>query len=170
MRPNSGILCVSLLLLLGGCHLGHHTTTNARKDVDAIKARYAQWKRAFEARDVNGVMALYAPDVVAYDAVPPLQFIGADDYRKDYATAFARFSEPPKISIPRIHIEQSGNIAFAFGLERLRATTTAGKAVDIWVRFTDGWERRNGQWVIAHEHVSVPVDMATGKARLDLTP
>jgi ketosteroid isomerase-like protein len=40
----------------------------------------------------------------------------------------------------------------------------------MWLRFTDGWKRSNGRWVVAHEHVSVPVDLATGKARLDLTP
>ena len=169
MRPNAGILLTSLLLL-GGCHLGRHTTINARKDVDAIKARYAQWKHAFEGRDVNGIMAIYAPDVVAYDVVPPLQFVGADDYRKDYSTLFGQFKGPLKITIPRVHIEQSGNIAFAFGFERLRATTAKGENVDMWLRFSDGWEHRNGQWVIAHEHVSVPVDLATGKARLDLTP
>jgi ketosteroid isomerase-like protein len=47
---------------------------------------------------------------------------------------------------------------------------TNGTDVDMWLRFTDGWKRQNGQWLIEHEHVSVPVDMATGRARLDLTP
>lgn len=168
LQMRAGLYCC--LILLAGCHAGHRTGVNSRKDIDEIKAGYANWKHAFEAKDLNGVMAVYAPEVVAYDLVPPLQFDGADDYRKDYAALFAQFSGPLKVSVPRIHIEQSGNVAFAFGLERLRGTTSDGKPVDMWVRFSDGWERRNGQWVIAHEHVSVPVDIATGKARLDLTP
>jgi ketosteroid isomerase-like protein len=169
MRARSPLL-YSCFALLGACHIGHHTSTNARKDVDEIKAGYAGWKKAFEAKDLNGVMALYAPEVVAYDLVPPLQYDGADDYRKDYANLFAQFNGPIKVSIPRIHIEQSGTVAFAFGLERVRGTTADGKPIDMWMRFTDGWERRNGEWLIAHEHVSVPVDVATGKVRLDLTP
>ena len=169
MRARCQLLC-SCFVLLAGCHVGHRSGTNSRKDVDEIKARYASWKHAFEAKDLNGVMAVYAPEVVAYDLVPPLQFAGADDYRKDYATLFAQFSGPLKVSMPRVHIEQSGNVAFAFGLERLRATSSDGKPVDMWIRFTDGWEHRNGEWLITHEHVSVPVDMTSGKARVDLTP
>lgn len=159
-----------ILLLLGGCHLGHHQAVNSRKDVDQIKAQYAGWERAFAARDINRVMALYAPDVVAYDVAPPLQFVGADDYRKDYETLFGQFKGPLKVTIPNIHVEQSGAVAFAFGLERLRGTTSDGTSVDMWLRFTDGWKREKGHWLVVHEHVSVPVDMTSGKARLDLTP
>jgi len=168
MRARYALLCASLLL--AGCRFGHHAEANSRKDVDAIKDRYAEWKRAFEARDLNGIMAVYAPDVVAYDIVPPLQFVGADAYRKDYSDFLAQFKGPIRVSDGNIHVEQSGDVAFAFGLERLRGTTTDGKPVDMWLRFTDGWKRGKGQWLVAHEHVSVPVDMATGKARLDLTP
>lgn len=157
-------------LLLGGCHVGHHQAINSRKAIDAIKARYSDWERAFAAKDLNGVMALYAPDVIAYDIAPPLQFVGAEDYRKDYATFFAAFKGPLKITDPRVRVEQSGAVAFAFGLERLRGTMANGTRVDMWVRFTDGWKLENGRWLVVHEHVSVPVDLTSGKARLDLTP
>jgi ketosteroid isomerase-like protein len=168
MRARTKILSV-LLVLLVGCR-AHQASSNARKDVDAIKARYSAWKDAFEARDLNGIMAIYSPDVLAYDAVPPLQFSGADAYRKDYETFLAQFEGPVRVTIPHVHVEQSGLVAYAFGLERMRGTMTNGRPVDIWLRFTDGWKRENGRWLIEHEHVSVPVDMATGKARLDLTP
>lgn len=159
----------ALLVLLAGCH-AHQPSSNARKDVDAIKARYSAWKDAFAARDLNGIMAIYSPDVLAYDADPPLQLSGAAAYRKDYETFLAQFEGPVRVTIPHVHVEQSGLVAYAFGLERLRGTMTNRKRIDIWLRFTDGWKRENGVWLIEHEHVSVPVDMATGQARLDLTP
>lgn len=168
MRVSRNFACVSLILLVG-CHADHQSM-NSRKEVDAIKARYREWKHAFEARDVKAVMAIYAPDVVAYDLVPPLQLIGSDAYRQDYSNFFAEFKGPIRVSYQNIDVEQSGDIAFAFGLERLRGTLAGGKPVDMWIRFSDGWRRQNGQWSVAHEHVSVPVDMATGKARSDLTP
>jgi len=34
---------------------------------------------------------------------------------------------------------------------------------ELTVRVTDGYKRVNGQWLIAHEHVSIPVDLATLK-------
>jgi ketosteroid isomerase-like protein len=169
MRARHAVL-FTFGLLLGGCHVDHHHGINSRKDIDEIKARYSDWERAFAAKDLNGVMALYAPDVIAYDIVPPLQFVGAEDYRKDYATFFGGFNGPLKITDPSIHVEQSGAVAFAFGLERLRGTTASGARVDMWVRFTDGWKLENGRWLVVHEHVSVPVDLTSAKARLDLTP
>jgi ketosteroid isomerase-like protein len=167
--PSRMKLLSTTLVLLAGCH-AHQASSNARRDVDAIKAKYSAWKQAFEARDVNKIMAIYSPDVISYDAVPPLQFSGAAAYRKDYETFLAQFKGPVRVTIPHVHVEQSGPVAYAFGLERLRGTTMGGTNVDMWLRFTDGWKRQDGQWLIEHEHVSVPVDMGTGKARLDLTP
>jgi ketosteroid isomerase-like protein len=169
MRAGFKLLCASSMLL-AGCRFGHHQESNSRQAIDSIKARYAAWQKAFEARDLNGIMAIYAPNVVAYDVVPPLQFNGTDAYRKDYSNFFAEFKGPIRVTDPDIHVEQSGDTAYAFGLERLRGTLADGTPIDFWVRFTDGWKRDKGQWFVEHEHVSVPVDMATGKARLDLTP
>ncbi len=168
MRVSRNLACV-LLILLVGCRADHQSM-NSRRDVDAIKAGYREWKHGFEARDVRGVMAIYAPDVVAYDLVPPLQLIGSDAYRQSYSNFFAEFKGPIRVSYQNIDVEQSGDIAFAFGLERLRGTLADGKPVDMWIRFSGGWRRENGQWRVVHEHVSVPVDMTTGKARSDLTP
>lgn len=39
--------------------------------------------------------------------------------------------------------------------------------MEVTVRVTDGYKKINGQWLISHEHVSVPVDLATMKPDLD---
>jgi ketosteroid isomerase-like protein len=38
------------------------------------------------------------------------------------------------------------------------------------MRLTDVYRRINGQWLIEHEHVSVPVDLDTGKPDLASKP
>ena len=43
-------------------------------------------------------------------------------------------------------------------------TTSFVAPADRWVRVTDGYRKVGGKWLIALEHVSVPVDMASGKA------
>jgi hypothetical protein len=45
-----------------------------------------------------------------------------------------------------------------------------GKKMDLTVRIIDGYKRINGQWRSAHEQVSVPVDVLTGKADLTSKP
>jgi ketosteroid isomerase-like protein len=45
-----------------------------------------------------------------------------------------------------------------------------GQPIDMVVRVTDGYRKVDGNWLIAHEHVSVPVDFATGKPDLMSKP
>ena len=37
-------------------------------------------------------------------------------------------------------------------------------------RVTDGYRKINGKWLITLEHVSVPVDLETGKADINSKP
>ena len=46
----------------------------------------------------------------------------------------------------------------------------SGKDSDAWVRSTVCYRKIDGKWMVAHEHVSVPYDMETGKAAVDLKP
>ena len=42
--------------------------------------------------------------------------------------------------------------------------------MDMWIRATSGLRKIKGKWLIVHDHVSVPADMATGKSAMDLKP
>ena len=160
------------LAMLAGCK-GSNAKEESKADVaDQINQRLTQWQKAFEAKDVSGVMAVYAlgDAVTAYDIVPPLQYKGADAYRKDYAEFFGQFDGPLHVEIRDNHIETGGNIALAYGLERISGKLKSGQPVDMWLRYTSGFKRIGGQWRDVHDHVSVPVDMKSGKAMLDLKP
>jgi ketosteroid isomerase-like protein len=168
MRAKFMMICAAGLLA-GGCMKDRpkDQSAEAKKQIQQL---FVTWAKAFEAKDVNGVMAMYAPNVTAFDIVPPLKFGGADAYRTDYSQFFGQFSGPLHVETPDMHIEVGGDTAFAFGLERLTGKTSSGAAVDMWLRYTEGLKRVDGQWRVVHEHISVPIDMATGKARMDLKP
>jgi ketosteroid isomerase-like protein len=138
----------------------------------AINQLFANWQKAFEAKDVDGVMAMYAKGdaLTAYDIVPPLQYKGADAYRKDYADFFGQFDGPLHFEFGDSHLEVSGDLALAYGLEHISGKLKSGKPADIWLRYTGGFKKIDGQWRDIHDHVSVPVDIDTGKAMLDLKP
>jgi hypothetical protein len=36
--------------------------------------------------------------------------------------------------------------------------------------WTAGYRRTNGKWLLVHEQASVPIDLKSGKAMLDLRP
>lgn len=145
---------------------------NVAAETQAINQLFANWQKAFEAKDVDGVMAMYASGdaVTAYDIVPPLQYKGADAYRKDYAEFFAQFDGPLHVEIRDMHVEVGGDVALAYGLERISGKLKSGKPADIWLRYTAGLKKIDGQWRDIHDHVSVPADIDTGKAMLDLKP
>jgi hypothetical protein len=57
--------------------------------------------------------------------------------------------------------------------ERMRmvsGTRTNGDHTYVWVRATVGFRKIDGKWMVTHEHLSVPFDMETYKASLDLKP
>lgn len=157
-------LCVAVGLLTACSH------PKPAEDEAGVQQWIADFTHAFDARDTNAVMELYTPDVVAYDVVPPLQYVGRDDYGKDFARFFAGFKGPLDLQYADVHTQVSGDLAFIEGLERVQGTMTSGEKVDFWVRFTTGLRKVNGRWLDFHDHVSVPVEISTGKAVMDLKP
>lgn len=125
---------------------------------------------AARAKDLAQLMSLYAPDVVYFDVVPGLQYIGTAVLRDRFAGWFAAFASPITIELRDMTILASGDLAFAHMLNHTSGVLVNGQAVSYWVRATVCWRRSAAGWLIAHEHVSLPVEMATGRAAMALTP
>jgi ketosteroid isomerase-like protein len=167
-----------LLILCGSCAiLACCAKPSAQKDTSAdaqqqIDAMLGKWEKAFEAKDVNGVMAMYATGqaVTAYDIVPPLEYKGADAYRKDYSDFFAQIDGPLHVDFRDGHVEVGSDLAVAYGLERISGKLKGGAPLDVWVRYDSDYKKIDGRWRDIHDHVSVPADLNTGKAALDLKP
>jgi ketosteroid isomerase-like protein len=52
----------------------------------------------------------------------------------------------------------------------MTGTLKSGQKFDAWVRFTECYRKTQGRWLAIHDHISVPVDLDTGKAVLDAKP
>jgi len=128
-----------------------------------------RWTKAFTQMDVDSILALYTDDVVAYDVVPPLQYVGKAEYRIDYQQFFSRY-ESLHVEVRDLHIGTSGDLGYASGLELITGTLKNGQKSDVWLRFTSLFRKSDGRWLDFHDHVSVPADIASGKAMLDMQP
>lgn len=159
------------LLALAGCE-PHANSDDSAKSVKEIRQVMAAWQKAFQAKDLNGVMATYATGnaLTAFDFVPPLEYKGADAYRKDYAGVFSNFDGPLHVEFRDNHIEAGGDLGLAYGLEHITGKMKSGTPVNIWLRYTAGFKKIDGQWRDIHDHISVPADTNSGKALLDLKP
>lgn len=142
----------------------------AVSDDTRIRQILERWRVAFEKKDVAGVMSVYSRDVVAYDIVPPLQYVGFEAYRRDYQDFFAQFTGPLRVEMRGLHVSAGDTVAVAFMLERVSGTLKNGEPSDFWLRATQTYRKVDGRWLAVHDHISVPTDLATGKAALDLKP
>ena len=152
---------------------GDTTPTDTKaQDIAEIKAIEDRFMIAFRAKDVNAIMELCVPDgsLVVFDVTPPLQRTGAQAYRKDWEEAFSRFEGPLQAEISDEEVITGGGVAYVLGIHHVTGIMKGGKKVDYAVRVTDGFKKINGKWLIAHTHVSFPVDMRTGKADIESNP
>jgi ketosteroid isomerase-like protein len=129
-----------------------------------------RWSEAIRSKDVDRLMALYAPGIVYFDVVPPLHFTGSAAVRGNFLRWFDGWTSAIGQEIRYLTILANGDIAVAHMLVRASGTLKDGREVGYWVRATVGCQRSNGRWVIAHEHISLPMDVASGRAAMDLVP
>jgi ketosteroid isomerase-like protein len=141
-------------------------------DEAAIRALESQFSKAFNAKDVDAIMKVYVPgeSLLVFDVVPPRQYAGAKAYRKDWEDLLGMFSGPVKFELSDLHVFADGTTGYGYSIQHLAGTDTKGQPIDLTVRVTDGYRKVKGRWLIAHEHVSVPVDLATGKPDLASKP
>ena len=144
----------------------------AANDEARIKALEDRFTAAFNAKDVDGIMKVYATDesLFVFDVIPPRQYVGASAYRKDWEGFLGTFKGPAKMTLDDLAITSDGNLAFSHSTQHVTGTDTKGKPVDFTVRVTDGYKKTGGKWLIVQEHVSVPVNTETGVADMMSKP
>jgi ketosteroid isomerase-like protein len=140
----------------------------ARADPDGIaRIRNLEDKlaAAVTARNLDGIMQVYAPDetLFVFDIIPPRQYVGARAYRKDWDDFLGSTSGPLKYDITDVAVSVVGNIAYGHSIQHLVATGVKGDPINLTMRVTDVYRKINGKWAIVQEHISVPIDLDTGK-------
>jgi|HubBroStandDraft_1064217.scaffolds.fasta_scaffold03294_6 ketosteroid isomerase-like protein len=139
----------------------------APSDKAQLEALEKRFIAAFQAKDVTRVMANYAKDgLFVFDVSPPRDYAGWAAYKKDWEELFAAFPGPLKVSISDLSITAVGTVGYSHSIQAAQFTTKDGSKFDVVVRVTDVYRKIGGKWKIVLEHVSVPVDLATGKADL----
>jgi len=144
----------------------------ASGDEASIRALESRFVAAVNAKDVNAIMKVYVPDdsLFVFDVVPPRQYVGARAYAKDWTDFLGTFNGPLKFEISDLSVTADGTMGFGHSIQRVTGTDTKGQPVDLTVRVTDVYRKIKGNWLIVHEHVSVPVDLDTAKPDLSSKP
>ncbi len=135
-----------------------------------IRAAINDWAKALRAKDTEALMAGYAPAVLTFDVVNPLQSKGRDAAKKRAEEWISSWEGPINCEIRDLSITTGDDTAFSHHLSRFSGTRKDGGDIDMWIRATLCFRKIDDKWMVTHEHVSVPFDPATGQASLDLKP
>jgi ketosteroid isomerase-like protein len=123
---------------------------------DLIKRYYTAWNTL----NPDNASFLYAKDadLVFFD-IAPLKYSGGwkeynDSFKKNVAPGFSSLTLAPGNDLK---VTRRGNIALTTLTFHLAAKQKDGMALEFDGRHTIVWEKRGGQWMIIHEHVSKPL-------------
>lgn len=130
---------------------------------------------AVRSGQIEAIMSFYDPSLVAFDIAPPLRFISATEYRKNWESMFTTmFNFPVNYEFSEEKIMVSGDLAVFHALIHTKGTfkhPEPGQENEMegWIRYSCCLKKANHQWKIHHEHCSVPV-AEDGRALMNLKP
>lgn len=146
--------------------------SNSNGHETAIRELIQQWAEATSACNLNEIMALYTPDVVAFDALGPIQHKGAEAYRKHWEMCLSFIPEGGRMVMEphEVAVTASDDIAFVHYVARCGCIDDKGEEQIGWIRGTVCCRNTPNGWRIAHEHYSSPFDPQTMKIADNLQP
>jgi uncharacterized protein (TIGR02246 family) len=139
------ILLISISFLLAA----------AASATDGLNSTGAAFVKAFEANDLEAVVALYAPDAHLY---PPdsVEAAGKDKIREVYGMMMKNFTIQ-QMKMIDAHYQTIGDLSFAWGRFLLvMVSKPGGEQVKMEGRFTDVSKKIGGKWLYMIDHASVP--------------
>ena len=141
-------------------------------DEAEIRAMEAQMIKDFAAKDLDKALAPYLQDetLFVFDAIPPRQYVGIKAWRADNEGFIGTFQGPVQGEMSDLSVTTDGKLGFGHNIQHFSGTGKDGKPIDLTFRVSDSYKKIKGKWVIVEEHLSFPVDIASGKADLSSKP
>ena len=133
----------------------------APPDEAGVRAAASAFYAALNARDIRAMEALWAPDADVVMIHPSGPFdraptVGSEAVRRSFAEAWPRFAEwSVRVDGMRVRVGQGWAAVLATTPVHVRMQGEDA-AHDYAALATILYERRDGRWLIVHQHVSQP--------------
>ena len=124
-----------------------------------LRKRMDEFAQAVRERDLERLMAFYAPDVVVFGARLPLETRGAAVHRQNVEQWFASFDGPLVFELHKLRITPGDGAAFCHYFALVTGARSSNRTSGYWLRGTTCFARRDGEWLVTHEHLSMPSSM-----------
>jgi ketosteroid isomerase-like protein len=125
-----------------------------------LRRRVQELAQAIRDKDLEHLMSFYARDVEVFDVRASLNVVGAAAYRNNFEHWFDSFEGPLGFELHNLRVVSGEGAAFCHYLALVTGTRSADHKTGYWVRGTTCLERRDGEWLVTHEHISMPAPMS----------
>jgi ketosteroid isomerase-like protein len=120
-------------------------------DAADIRKLIDDWARAISAGDRRAILAHHSPSVLMFD-FPPHIVRSLDEYNKTWDFFYDSPKGPISFVPTELEVTAGSDVAFASCL--IHCDGTSAGPLDL--RLTVGLRKLDGDWVVTHEHHSVP--------------
>lgn len=131
-------------------------SNNRATEQTAIRELLENWARSVRAKDFKGILAYHSSDMLMFDLPGPLESKGIDAYRKTWDLFFSWSDVPVIFDFDEMNVVTGDDVAYVTALMRCTGTEKNGERVSLKFRLTVGLQKVEGQWIVAHEHHSIP--------------
>jgi ketosteroid isomerase-like protein len=122
----------------------------------AIRELVENWAQAVRTKNLDGILINHSPEMLMFDVPPPVQFRGIEAYKRTWDRFFSWFRDSGVFDITEMNITAGEDVAFVAALMRCAGTEANGERTELEFRLTIGLRKIGAQWIIMHEHHSIP--------------
>ena len=129
---------------------------NSMKDELAIRNLVENWASAVRRKDLSGILRNHSESMLMFDVPPPVQIKGIEAYEKSWDLFFSWSHDPVVFDIGEMSITAGNDVAFVTTVMRCAGTEANGGDIELDFRLTVGLRKIDDQWIVMHEHHSIP--------------
>jgi ketosteroid isomerase-like protein len=130
--------------------------TQENENHRAVRAVLESWAKATRENRKDDILKNHAPELVIFDALPPLRYDSAASYRASWGDWQPDSQGAVQFDLENVVVHTSDELSTAHCLIRCGGTLPDGRSFQDLVRATFCLRKRAGSWEVFHQHISKP--------------
>ena len=149
MKMLRAALAITLVLFFGNLPVAAEKDAVLEKEIKDFVQKYHQ---AFQAKDIDAIMAMYAKDAVLMGTGPGERFVGQEEIRGAYNEYFKAFDKEES-TLTWYKADNRGDVVWAAGMSHIN-TYFKNKKSEFALNWTLVLVKQDGTWKFVQRHIS----------------
>jgi uncharacterized protein (TIGR02246 family) len=125
-------------------------------DEAEIRALVERWSAGVRDQDRAEIRKDHDDDILMFDVPPPFHSRGIEEYMATWETFLSSSEKPVTFNFTEVEVTAGVDVAFATAVGHCVNIDKTGQREPLKFRLTMGLRKIGGQWIVTHEHHSLP--------------